>query len=136
MTLYTITCILLSKLTCGIKSKERAFIASYLKEHTKFFSQITVRYKFTATRWRIRHNIMLLWFVKIYEHNLKKLQVEHKRMESNKDQFWFRCYLLCSSTTVHVLYNVSSQSCYRICCWQLVLIGCLGHWPSYQVDTR
>ena len=35
----------------------------------------------TATRWRIRHNTMLLWFVKIYERNLKKLQFTTQRLD-------------------------------------------------------
>ena len=30
----------------------------------------------------IRHNIMLLWFVKIYERNLKKLQFTTQRFEN------------------------------------------------------
>ena len=31
---------------------------------------------------QVRHNIMLLWFVKIYERNLKKLQFTTQRFDT------------------------------------------------------
>ena len=45
----------------------------------------------------VRHNIMLLWFVKIYERNQKKLQFTTQRFDTLSDLSAVTCFLLCST---------------------------------------
>ena len=60
----------------------------FITRYINMGNHITVRYKFTATRWKIRYNIMLLWFVKSYERNLKKLQFTTQRFDTNDTIAW------------------------------------------------
>ena len=78
-------------------------ILALLVVYLFIYFYITVRYKFTATRWRIRHNITLLWFVKIYVRNLKKLQFT-TNVSTLRSSVFIRgdlsavtCFLLCST---------------------------------------
>ena len=40
------------------------------------------QHKYYYQSLQVRHNIMLLWFVKIYERNLKKLQFTTQRFDT------------------------------------------------------
>ena len=60
---------------CWSVQKNIFLVRTSMSVNNIYIAKIQVHGKIKdTTRWRIRHNIMLLWFVKIYERNLKKLQ--------------------------------------------------------------